>query len=109
MSECDEITDAGLAHLRGIHSLNMGACEGITDAGLAHLSGIHTLDMRGCGGITGTGFVHIVGIRALIMRTLGLRFSNPELLRGPVDPAVRPGGCRPAVIAAALALGLPVE
>jgi hypothetical protein len=31
----------------------MGGCAGITDAGLAHLTGIHTLRMAGCRGVTG--------------------------------------------------------
>jgi hypothetical protein len=45
---CCRITDAGLAHLTGIHTLNMGWCARVTDAGLAHLTGIHTLYMGGC-------------------------------------------------------------
>jgi hypothetical protein len=45
---CALITDAGLAHLTGIHTLNMDDCRLITDAGLAHLTGIHTLYMGGC-------------------------------------------------------------
>jgi len=48
MGGCTGITDAGLAHLAGIHTLNMDGCTGITDAGLAHLTGIHTLYMREC-------------------------------------------------------------
>jgi hypothetical protein len=48
MSGCRQITDAGPAHLTGIHTLKMWRCEQITDAGLAHLTGIHTLDLRGC-------------------------------------------------------------
>jgi hypothetical protein len=48
MSYCNRITDAGLAHLTGIHTLNMRGCTRITDAGLAHLTGIHTLYMYGC-------------------------------------------------------------
>ena len=41
---CAQITDAGLAHIRGaLRTLNMRGCRGITDAGLAHLAGIHTL------------------------------------------------------------------
>jgi hypothetical protein len=43
MGGCRRITDAGLAHLTGIHTLDMSECERITDAGLAHLTGIHTL------------------------------------------------------------------
>ena len=48
IEECARITDAGLAHLTGIHSLEMRECTGITDAGLAHLTGIHTLNMWRC-------------------------------------------------------------
>ena len=44
---CGRITDAGLAHLTGIHTLDMYGCE-ITDAGLVHLTGIHTLWMFCC-------------------------------------------------------------
>jgi hypothetical protein len=46
------ITDAGLAHLTGIHSLDMSFCARITDTGLAHLTGIHTLRMNGCNPVT---------------------------------------------------------
>jgi hypothetical protein len=48
MPFCHGITDAGLAHLRGIHPLDMRYCNRITDAGLVHLRGIHKLFMRGC-------------------------------------------------------------
>jgi hypothetical protein len=48
MSWCTRITDAGLAHLTGIHTLDMCCCERITFVGLAHLTGIHTLLMHGC-------------------------------------------------------------
>jgi hypothetical protein len=48
MDGCRRITDAGLAHLTGIHTLNMSYCALITDAGLAHLTGIHMLYMYGC-------------------------------------------------------------
>ena len=51
MSCCTGITDAGLAHLGGIHTFYLSNCTGITDAGLAHLGGIHTLLMNGCTGI----------------------------------------------------------
>ncbi len=82
-----QITDAGLAHLTGIHTLNMNFCFGITDAGLAHLAGIHTLNMGGCTGITDAGLAHLAGVQELRMtgcdratifaaRALGL---NPEV------------------------------
>ena len=43
MYSCAGITDAGLAHLAGIHTLNVLECRGVTDAGLAHLRDTHTL------------------------------------------------------------------
>ncbi len=72
MRECFWITDAGLAHLTGIHTLDISHglfARGpkITDAGLVHLVGIHTLDMRGCIGITDAGLTHLAGIHALKM------------------------------------------
>ena len=48
MGRCTGITDAGLAHLRGIHTLSMWGCTGITNAGLAPLVGIQALIMEGC-------------------------------------------------------------
>ena len=80
---CARITDAGLAHLTGIHTLVMHGCAQITDAGLAHLTGIHTLDMCCCERITDVGLAHLTGIHTLDMR-----------------------GCNPATIAAARALRL---
>ena len=41
MRFCTLITDDGLAHLTGIHTLVMHECYGITDAGLAHLTSSH--------------------------------------------------------------------
>ncbi len=61
---CSGITDAGLAHLRGIHTLNMGYCIGTTNAGLAHLAGIHTLSRYGSG-VTDGGLAHLAGIHTL--------------------------------------------
>jgi hypothetical protein len=37
-------------HLVGLKAVKMRFCRGITDAGLAHLAGIHTLNMGGCTG-----------------------------------------------------------
>jgi hypothetical protein len=62
-----QITDAGLAHLAGIHTLNMRGCTGITDAGLAYLAGIKTLDMSGCPGITDASLAHLAGVQELFM------------------------------------------
>jgi hypothetical protein len=48
MGGCVRVTNAGLAHLTGIHTLDMTFCAQITDAGLAHLTGIQGLVMRSC-------------------------------------------------------------
>ena len=84
LSGCTQITDAGLAHLRGVRVLNIEGCALITDAGLAHLTGIHKLDMRWCARVTDAGLAHLTGIHKLYM-----------------------GGCNPATIAAARASRLP--
>ena len=71
MSYCSQstITDAALAHLKGIHTLDMSYCNQstITDAAFAHLKGIHTLDMRGCDQFTDTDAIehlnHVVDLR----------------------------------------------
>jgi hypothetical protein len=65
MSGCTGITDAGLAHLVGIHTLDLRGCRGITDAGLAHIAGIHVLNLCGC------SFTTITAARAR-----GLPFSS---------------------------------
>jgi hypothetical protein len=67
VSYCKGVTDAALAHLKGIHTLDITRCQGVTDTGLAHLKGIHTLDMGGCYGITDAGLVHLKGIHTLDM------------------------------------------
>jgi hypothetical protein len=64
------ITDAGLVHLRGIHTLFAINQNGITDAGLVHLRGIHTLDISLYSEytephITEVGIAHLVGIYRL--------------------------------------------
>jgi hypothetical protein len=47
MYNCTEITDAGLAHLTGIHTLGLRGCARVTDVGLLHLRGIHALTIEG--------------------------------------------------------------
>ena len=59
ISYCNQITDAGLAHLLGIHTLDVSWCNQITDAGLAHLSGIHTLEVTNCNQITDAGLANL--------------------------------------------------
>jgi hypothetical protein len=43
MSGCDQITYAGLAHLRGIHTLNMHECSPATIAA-ARALGLNVVD-----------------------------------------------------------------
>ncbi len=40
------VTDAGLPHLAGVHTLDL-RCTRVTDAGLPHLAGVHTLYLGG--------------------------------------------------------------
>ena len=69
MRHCSLVTDAALACLEGIHTLDMTGCSqlAITDAGLAHLRGIHTLYMSDCSQptITDAAFAHLRGIHTL--------------------------------------------
>ncbi len=64
---CSGLTGAGFAHLHGLHTLDMGDCIRITDAAFVHLRGIHTLAMSGCYGITDAAFAHLRGIHTLHM------------------------------------------
>ena len=58
---CDEITDAGLAHIvrmRTIKTLHLESCPKITDAGLRELlnaKNLTSLDLRGCPNVTDDG------------------------------------------------------
>jgi len=38
------VTDAGLEHLKGVHTMNLSGCHQFTDAGLKHLKGGSTPD-----------------------------------------------------------------
>ena len=54
------ITDAGFAHLVGIHTLSMQSLHTVSDAAFVHLKGIHTLYMTDCRQSTITGqFMHL--------------------------------------------------
>ena len=92
MPYCNQasITDAAFVHLHGLHTLWMYFCDQptITDIAFTHLRGIQDLRISGCTQttITGATFAHLHGVRVLIMSS-----------------------CPPDAIAAARALGLPVE
>ena len=90
MAGCNQLTDAAIVHLRGIHTLYMLFCdkEYVTDAAFVHLRGIHTLVIEACdqATIAGSTFAHLKGIHPLGM------FE-----------------CRDAQVAAARSLGLPVD
>jgi hypothetical protein len=68
---CRYITDAGLAHLKGLtklEQLNVRDCDKLTDAGLAHLKGLtklERLNISWCDNITGAGLVHLKGLTKL--------------------------------------------
>ena len=45
--------EEGFLYLRGLHTLSAKGCKGITEAALAHLKGIHTLDISSSSGQQG--------------------------------------------------------
>jgi hypothetical protein len=69
MAGCRDISDAAFAHLRGIHTLDMGACDqpAVTDAAFAHLVGVQRLSIDSCAHatITDAAFAHLRGIQLL--------------------------------------------
>ena len=71
LSECDAISDDGLAHLRGMaamRKLHLSRCRAVTDAGLAHLGGMtamQQLDLSRCWQISDTGLMHLRGMTAM--------------------------------------------
>ena len=60
-----KITDDGLKHLTGIHTLNLYCNKNITDGGLKHLTGIHTLNLSNNENITDGGLKHLTSIHTL--------------------------------------------
>jgi hypothetical protein len=68
LNECQQITDKGLSHLKGIHTLNLRECKQFSDNGLEHLKGIHTLNLNECQQITDKGLSHLKGIHTLNLR-----------------------------------------
>ncbi len=71
LSGCEEITDAGLAHLKELTQLtdlNLVWCHLITDAGLAHLARLTqltSLNLFGCALITDAGLAHLARLTQL--------------------------------------------
>jgi hypothetical protein len=63
------VVDADFVHFEGLRELYMTDCTGVTDTAIAHLRGIHTLDMSWCSqvAITDAAFVHLAGIQRLSM------------------------------------------
>jgi hypothetical protein len=63
---CDNITDAGLAHVGKMESVTvliLRACPHVTDEGLAHLVGMKKLtylDLMGCPGVTDRGLERLM-------------------------------------------------
>jgi len=69
---CGNITDAGLAHLKGLknlESLNLRRCNNITDEGLEFISenfkNLQSLNLSGCRQITDAGVRHLKGLTNL--------------------------------------------
>ena len=116
MSLCSNpgLTDAAFVHLRGLHTLWMPFCNqaSITDAAFVHLHGLHTLWIIHCKQptITDIAFTHLRGLQMLIMTgctqatITGAAFAHLRGVR-----VLDMDGCSATAIAAAYALGLPVE
>jgi len=64
LSECEQITDAGLAHLGSVTTLDIRGCK-ITNEGLRHLGHVTTLDLSWCKLITDEGLRHLGSVRKL--------------------------------------------
>jgi hypothetical protein len=71
LSSCENITDAGLAHLNGLAKLEdikLWLNDKITDADLAHRKGLaklERLNLYGCYNISDAGFAHLKGLTKL--------------------------------------------
>ncbi len=73
---CTAVTDAGLVHLTGLTSLQDLDLwsTAVTDAGLAHLKGLtslHRLDLSWCELVTDAGLAHLKGLTSLQDLSLG--------------------------------------
>jgi hypothetical protein len=84
------VTDAGLAPLTRLTSLDVTRCEHITDAGLRPLVQLRELEMSGNERITGTAFVFLTHIRELKMYW-GTRVRPSQLRQLPQDCVVEGG------------------
>ncbi len=74
LSGCRTISNAGLEHLKGLAltQLNLSKCD-ITNAGLAHLATLPLtqLNLSYCRQITDTGFAHLAKLTSLTQLNLG--------------------------------------
>ena len=60
-----KITDNGLEYITGVHILELNSNDNMTDNGLVHLKGIHTLKLNYSINITDNGLAHLKGIHTL--------------------------------------------
>jgi len=80
LTDCARVTDAAVAHLRGLVSLtwlSLMGCEGLTDAGLVSLTGLtelRALDLQFCKRMTDAGLVHVARLAKL--ETLSLEWCG---------------------------------
>jgi len=64
---CEKVTDAGLKYLNGVHEINLSDCEQVTNAGLKHLKGVHTIDLSCCYKVTDAGLEHLKGVHTICL------------------------------------------
>src|SRR5580692_8310264 len=65
LSNCEQITDKGLAYLKGVHTINLSNCKQITDEGLIYLKGVHSINLTWCEHITDKGLAHLKGVQSI--------------------------------------------
>jgi hypothetical protein len=65
LNNCYQITDNGLKHLIGVHTIDLRYHNQITDNGLKHLIGVHTINLRYCNQITDNGLKYLINVRTI--------------------------------------------
>ena len=61
----DEITDAGLKHLKNVEKCDLSGCHYITNSGLAHLKNVKEISLNRCRDITWQGLEHLKNMKKI--------------------------------------------